>query len=70
MRNVATPIRNSVLTSTHLRPYFSPKWEKNRPPSGRARNPTAYAANDAISAAPGEMVGKNTLLKISAEAVP
>jgi hypothetical protein len=70
MRKVAAPIRNRVLTSTHLRPYFSPKWEKNNPPSGRAAKPTAYVANDAMSAAAGEMVGKNTLLKISADAVP
>ncbi len=41
MPNVAAPISNSVVTSTHLRPNRSPKWEKNSPPSGRAANPIA-----------------------------
>ena len=38
---VPTPMITSVSSSIFLRPTRSPKWPKMKPPTGRARNPTA-----------------------------
>ena len=70
MTRVAPPISSRVTTRIHLRPSRSPKWEKKIPPSGRNRNPTANVLKLASRAAAGEMLGKNSWLKTSAEAVP
>ena len=64
------PISKIVTTSTHLRPSLSPMVPKNRPPSGRATNPTPKVAKLATRAVPGSRLLKNSFEKISAEASP
>jgi hypothetical protein len=65
---VATPISSSVLTSTCLRPSLSPSRPKKMPPTGRARNPTAYVENDSSVPVSGSLSGKNSLGKTRAAA--
>ena len=64
------PMINRVMTSTCLRPTRSPKWPKTMPPSGRARNPTAYVAKASRVPTSGSNEGKNSVLNTSAAAVP
>src|SRR5581483_8322049 len=47
MAAVAVPISTSVAISARLRPNRSPRWPNTKPPSGRARKPTANVAKDA-----------------------
>ncbi len=65
---VATPISSSVLTSTCLRPSLSPSRPKKMPPTGRARNPTAYVEKDSSVPVSGSLSGKNSFGKTSAAA--
>ena len=44
------PMIAMVMVRIHLRPSLSPMVPKNRPPRGRARNPTAYVAKLRIRA--------------------
>ncbi len=64
------PINSSVATRTHLRPSRSPKWEKIRPPSGRAAKPTAYVLKEAMNPTAGDTSGKKMSLNTNAAAVP
>src|SRR5262249_32950933 len=48
----------------------SPKWPNTKPPIGRAMNPTAYGAKEAMVPAKGSRAGKNSSLNTSAAAVP
>jgi hypothetical protein len=70
MLKVASSMINSVKTSIDRRPTRSPKWPKTIPPMGRATNPTAKVPNAARVPTSGSKVGKNSLLKTSAELVP
>ncbi|CAE6967661.1 hypothetical protein R75471_07184 [Paraburkholderia domus] len=69
MPTVPMPMIASVATSAFLRPMRSPRWPNTRPPNGRAKNPTAKVPNEASVAKNGSLPGKNSLPKISAEAV-
>ena len=53
------PITSSVTINVALRPIRSPQCPKIAAPSGRATNPTAYVANEAIAPAYGVDAGKN-----------
>ena len=64
------PISKIVTTRTHLRPSLSPIVPKNRPPSGRATNPTPNVAKLATRAVPSSRLLKNNFEKIRAEASP
>jgi len=70
MRNVAVPISMSVVTNIDFRPSRSPKCPNTTPPTGRAKKPTAYVANEASVPANGSSVGKNSRLNTKAAAVP
>jgi hypothetical protein len=70
MRKVAPPTRSSVVMRTFFRPIRSPKWPKNRPPSGRAMNPTPNVANATSVPTAGSRSGKNSTLNTTAAAVP
>ncbi len=67
---VAMPIMTSAVTSALLRPDLSPKWPKITPPSGRARNPTAYVVNASSVPVSASNWGKNNFPKTSAAAEP
>ena len=58
------------MTSIFLRPTRSPKWPNTTPPTGRARNPTPRVAKDSSAPMSGLVLGKNSLGKTSAAAVP
>ncbi|MCY1406336.1 hypothetical protein D3C76_652200 [compost metagenome] len=66
---VETPIKNNVRISEYLRPKRSPRLPKMIPPSGLATKPTARVANDESVPTSWLLPGKNTWLKINADAV-
>jgi hypothetical protein len=70
MAKVLPPTSRRVATSMGLRPQRSPKWPKNNPPNGLAKNPTAKVAKDANVPAVASYLGKKSGPKISAEARP
>jgi len=70
MRIVLSPITVRVTSSVDLRPWMSPRWPKNSPPSGRARNPTANVPNAARVATNPSAPGKKTFGNTTAAAVP
>ena len=55
---------------TNLRPSRSPYFEKNMPPTGRAKKPMKRTPNDASMPDAGLRLEKKILLKMIAEAVP
>ena len=67
---VPTPMISSVSSSIFLRPMRSPKWPKIRPPTGRARKPTAKVPNAANCAAGPSRPLKKSLSKTRPAAVP
>ena len=67
---VPTPMITSVQISIVLRPIRSPKWPKMKPPSGRARKPTAKVPNAANWAAGPLRPLKNSWSKTRPAAVP
>ncbi len=69
MPTVPTAMMTSVATSAFLRPTRSPRWPNTRPPNGRANKPTANVPNDASVLKNGSPDGKNSLPKMSADAV-
>ncbi len=70
IRNVATPMIMSEVTSIALRPMRSPKCPKITPPSGRAAKPTANVPKAESVPISGLEPGKNSSPKTSAAAVP
>ena len=70
MRTVARPMMINEATSTGLRPIRSPRWPPMMPPSGRAMKPTPSVANEAKVPISGSSLGKKTVPKYSAAAVP
>ena len=67
---VPTPMITSVSSSIFLRPTRSPKWPKKKPPTGRARKPTANVPNAANCAAGPSRPLKNSLSNTRPAAVP
>src|SRR6185436_1783380 len=67
---VARPMIKSEITSMDLRPTRSPKWPNTIPPTGRAAKPTPKVAKAASVPIVGDTLGKNSLSKTSAAAVP
>ena len=61
MASPATVISVMASFSEAARPRRSASHPNTRPPSGRARNPTANTANELSSAAEAMFAGKNAL---------
>jgi len=67
---VAPPMPIIVSISIDLRPSRSPKWPKITPPIGLPRKPTVKVPSAANVPIRGSTLGKNSVLKTSAAAVP
>jgi hypothetical protein len=67
---VLSPIKSRVVTSVDFRPTRSPRWPKITPPRGLAINPIVKVLKARIWPINGSNVGKKSLGKTRAAAVP